>query len=75
MKNPTPVTRPVRELKAFQRITLEAGEELEVKFSVPAAELGFYGLDMKYIVEPGQFKVWIGPDSTGGLEGGFELYA
>jgi len=42
---------------------------------VPAAELGFYGLDMKYIVEPGQFKVWIGPDSTGGLEGGFELYA
>jgi len=67
------VTRPVRELKGFQRIALGRGEEREVVFKVPARELGFYGLDMRYAVEPGQFKVWIGPDSTSGLEGEFEV--
>jgi beta-glucosidase len=67
------VTPPVKELKGFQRIALAAGEEREVTFAVPVGELGRHGLDMYYSVEPGRFRVWIGPDSTTGLEGEFEV--
>ena len=67
------VTRPVKELKGFQRVALEPGEERLVRFSVPAAELGFHGLENKYVVEPGEFLVWAGPDLTRGLEGKFTL--
>ena len=67
------VTRPVKELKGFQRITLQPGEERTVRFEVAAHELGFWGLDMCYIVEPGAFKLWIGPSSTAGLEGEFKV--
>jgi beta-glucosidase len=67
------VTRPVKELKGFQRITLEPGQAERVRFELPAAELAFVGLDMRRTVEPGAFKVWIGPDSTSGLEGEFEV--
>ena len=67
------VTRPVKELKGFQRITLQPGEAQTVRFEVPVDQLGFYGLDMRYVVEPGAFKVWIGPSSTAGLEGEFEV--
>jgi beta-glucosidase len=67
------VTRPVKELKGFQQITLQPGESKTVRFVVPAQQLGFHGLDMQYKVEPGVFKVWIGPSSAVGLEGGFEI--
>jgi beta-glucosidase len=40
---------------------------------VPVRQLGFFGPDMTYVVEPGAFKVWIGPNSITGLEGGFEV--
>lgn len=65
------VTRPVKELKGFQKIHLQPGEEQRVRFEVPVSELGFTGLDMRYRVEPGAFKVWVGPDSERGLEGDF----
>ncbi len=67
------VTRPVKELKGFQRITLQAGEAQTVRFELPVDQLGFVGLDMRRVVEPGAFLVWIGPDSTAGLEGHFEV--
>jgi len=67
------VTRPVKELKGFARVELAPGEERDVTFEVSATELGFIGLENKYIVEPGRFKLWVGPDSTSGLEGEFEL--
>ncbi len=67
------VTRPVKELKGFQRIRLEAGEEREIYFEIPVNTLGFHGLDNQYRVEPGEYKVWIGPDSTCGLEGIFAV--
>jgi beta-glucosidase len=69
------VTRPVKELKAFRRVALEPGEEQRVRFEIPVRQLGFTGLDMRYTVEPGIFRVWIGPDSTRGLEGEFEVRA
>ena len=67
------VTRPVKELKGFQRIALQPGEQQTVRFAAPVRELGFIGLDMRYTVEPGAFQVWVGPDSTRGLEGEFEV--
>ena len=67
------VTRPVKELKGFQRVALAAGEEREVVFEVPVQALGCHGLDLRYAVEPGRFKVWIGPDSITGLESEFEV--
>lgn len=63
------VTRPVRELKAFQRVSLQPGEARRVYFNVSLHTLGFTGLDLRYRVESGEFKVWIGPDSSRGLEG------
>ncbi len=67
------VTRPVRELKGFQRIHLEPGEQQKVHFQVSASQLGFHGSDMEYVVEPGEFKVWVGPNSEAGLEGTFRI--
>lgn len=67
------VTRPLKELKGFQRITLQPGESRTVRFELPVAELGFIGPDLRRIVEPGQFHVWIGPSSAEGLQGVFEV--
>jgi beta-glucosidase len=67
------VTRPVKELKGFQRISLEPGQSQSVRFAVPVQQLGFHGLDMTYVVEPGEFKVWVGPNSTEGLEAEFTV--
>ncbi len=69
------VTRPVKELKGFQKIALEPGQSQTVTFEIPARSLGFHGLDLKYKVEPGEFKVWIGPNSAEGLEGEFQVIA
>ena len=63
------VTRPVRELKGFSRVTLDPGETKEVVFALGPEELGFYGLDMKYAVEPGNVEVFVGTSSVGGLTG------
>ena len=67
------VTRPVKELKAFQRVDLKAGESKQVTFSLPVAELAFWGLDMHYSVEPGAFKLWAGTNSEEGLTADFEV--
>ncbi|MHC5180822.1 MAG: glycoside hydrolase family 3 N-terminal domain-containing protein [Planctomycetota bacterium] len=68
------VTRPVKELKGFKRIHLKPGETKTVTFDLPTSELKFYDINMEYNIEPGNFKVWIGPNSTEGLEDHFELY-
>ncbi len=67
------VARPVKELKGFQRIALAAGEKKTVEFEVKADDLRFWNGDMKYVTEPGAFKLWIGPNSAEGLESQFEL--
>jgi beta-glucosidase len=66
-------TRPVRELKGFERITLLPGEKRRVTFTLTPAELGFYNREMRFVVEPGEFKVFVGNSSTGGLEASFEV--
>lgn len=67
------VTRPLRELKGFQKITLEAGESQTVRFELPVSDLGFTGQALRYVVEPGNFKVWVGANSMEGLEGDFSV--
>lgn len=67
------VTRPVKELKGFQRVALEPGQSQRVRFQVPAHWLGFHGPEMAYVVEPGDFQVWIGPSSAEGLESTFRV--
>jgi beta-glucosidase len=62
----------VRELKAFQRVTLKPNESRAVNLRVAVRDLAFYGLDMKPVVEPGTFRVYVGPNSAEGLEASFE---
>lgn len=67
------VTQPVRELKGFERVHLRAGERRRLQFQLTPALLGFYNRDLRFVVEPGQFKVMAGTDSTGGLEDSFQV--
>lgn len=57
------VTRPIRQLKGFQRITLEPGSSRTVEFPISADTLSFIGIDMKSVVEPGTFEVMVGGNS------------
>jgi beta-glucosidase len=61
------MTRPVKELKGFERILLASGESKVVSFTLSGHDLGFYGPDEKWITEPGSFVFWIGPNSREGL--------
>ena len=67
------VTRPVKELKSFQRVDLKSGESKQVSFTVPVSDLAFWGYDMKYEVEPGDFKLWVGTNSAEGLSADFTV--
>ncbi|MCJ7514594.1 MAG: glycoside hydrolase family 3 C-terminal domain-containing protein, partial [Dehalococcoidia bacterium] len=68
------ITRPVKELKGFKRIALEPAETKTVEFELPVETLGFYDKDIKFIVEPGIFKVMLGCSSRDiTLEGEFEV--
>jgi beta-glucosidase len=67
------VTRPVKELKAFDKITLKPGESRTVEFTVTPETLKFWNNDNQQVLEPGDFKLWIGPNSAEGLEGAFIL--
>jgi len=67
------VTRPVKELKGFQRVSLRPGEMRQVEFTLGPRELGLYDRDMRFTVEPGTIKVMVGDSSEGGLESSFEI--
>ena len=66
------LSRPVRELKAFRRVALRPAESRTVELRIAVRDLWFYGLDMKRVVEPGTFRVFVGPSSAEGLEASFE---
>jgi beta-glucosidase len=67
------VTRPVRQLKGISRVHLAPGESREVRFTLTARELEFVGRDMKYVVEPGTFQIFVGGSSGASLSSEFEL--
>jgi beta-glucosidase len=60
------ITRPVKELKAFDRVALKAGESKNLTFRIPVSDLAFYGLDGVKKVEPGDFQLWVAGDSASG---------
>lgn len=67
------VTRPVKELKGFQKINLGPGESKKVDFEITPEKLAFYRRDMTFGVEPGEFKVFIGTNSVDVKEAEFEF--
>ncbi|MDD9894531.1 MAG: fibronectin type III-like domain-contianing protein, partial [Gammaproteobacteria bacterium] len=67
------VTRPVRELKGFRRVHLTPGQKKTVSFEIHSDDLAFYDRNQKLIVEPGEFRVWIGGSSYAELETGFRV--
>jgi len=67
------VTQPVKELKKFQKIFLRSGESREISFLLGADDLKFYNSDLKYIYEPGDFKVFVGGNSRDVKEADFKL--
>ena len=68
-----PTSRPVRELKGFQRVTLAPGEHKQIEFSVDANDLGSYDPQMHWIVPASTYDVWVAPDSASGIQGTFEV--
>jgi beta-glucosidase len=67
------ITRPVKELKGFQKIALKAGESKKVSFTISNQDLKFYNSDLKYVAEPGNYKVFIGGNSRDVKEADFKL--
>ena len=67
------VTRPVRELKGFEKIAIPPGETHTSKFIITSDELRFYTANMEFKAEPGDFKVFVGANSSATLEAAFEL--
>jgi beta-glucosidase len=57
------VTRPVKELKAFKKVGLNPGESTTVELDINPASLAFYDVNMKYVVEPGDFEIMVGTSS------------
>jgi len=68
------VTRPVKELKGFRRVSLQPSEKRTVTFVVAVAQLAFYDRQMRYVVEPGEVEVLVGSSSDDiRLSGRFEI--
>lgn len=57
------ITRPVKELKGFQKVSLKAGESKTITFTISESDLKFYNSDLKFVAEPGDFQVFIGSNS------------
>ena len=67
------ITRPVKELKHFERVTLEPGESRTLTVGIPVRDLAFVGLDGVKKVEPGEFQLWVAGDSASGEPVSFEV--
>lgn len=67
------VTRPVKELKCFERVSLKAGEKRTVNLTVAVDDLAFWGLDGTKKVEPGEFLLWVAGDSDSGVPQPFKV--
>lgn len=60
------LTRPVKELKGFERVALKAGEKRTVRFELPKQSLGYYDNTGRFLLEPGKYHLWIAPNSAEG---------
>lgn len=69
----TSITRPVRELKGFRKVYLEAGQSQQVEFTLGRDELAFWNIEMKNVAEPAMVRVWIGGSSDAANPVEFQL--
>jgi beta-glucosidase len=67
------ITPPVQELKGFQRIHVRPGDQHRVEFTLTPEHLGFYNRDLKWVVEPGEFRIRTSISSVGGLSARLEV--
>lgn len=67
------ITRPVKELKGFQKVLLEKGETKKVTFNISAEDLKFYNNDLKFVAEPGYFEIFTGGNSDTEIKSHFVL--
>ena len=67
------ITRPVRELIGFDKVTLQGGETKELSFVFPIEDLSFYNKQGKQILEPGNFNFWVAPNAAEGMKISFEV--
>jgi len=67
------ITRPVKELKGFQKVFLKTGESKILNFTLTASDLAFYNTELQFKAEPGDFRIFVGTSSSSTLEAGFEL--
>jgi beta-glucosidase len=67
------MTRPVKELKGFQRVSLQPGEKRRIEFELGPEHLGFWNREMRYVVEPGEFRVMVGANSVDVVEARFDV--
>jgi beta-glucosidase len=67
------VTRPVKELKHFERVTLRPGESRALQVAIPVRDLAFVGADLVKKVEPGDFQLWVAGDSASGTPVSFQV--
>ena len=67
------VTRPVKELKAFEKVGIKKGETKTINFKIDVEDLKFYNSELDYIAEPGEFQVFVGTDSTTKMMKSFQL--
>ena len=68
------MSRPVKELKGFQRVTLQPGEKRRVQFVLDREHLGFWNREMRFVVEPGEFRVMVGASSADVIEAKFDVF-
>ena len=69
----TSILQPVRKLEGFQRVTLAPGQTQTVTFTLGRPSFGFYDDQGQFVVEPGQFHLWVGDSSVGGNETTFTV--
>ena len=67
------ITRPVKELKHFERVSLLPGESRTLKATIPVQDLAFVGADLVKKVEPGDFQLWVAGDSASGTPVSFSV--
>lgn len=65
--------RPVKELKAFEKVYLLPGEKKSVTFTIPCKDLGFYDYDNHFVIEPGDFDLWVGNNASTGKHTEFTI--
>ncbi len=67
------ITRPVKELRRFEKVALKKGESREVSFTLTVEDLKFFNKDLKWAAEPGDFRVFVGTNSQDVKQAAFSL--